>query len=226
MAANTKQTKEERYRLLRMCPDDAMRVKVIDEFGKEKYRNLQDVIDTDVILTDKKGTPITMKGKPGRKYAPRSAPIANEAVANSIRRKDAARDCDAILLATHSAPESPEVLRNVMSELAEEAASLKFEREEAERKGDATSHLSIRRARILQAVGDTWLKRKSQLAHQALDVDGPEFGAVFELLIETFKTSMLECGSRPEMVETVISKFASKLDEDWKAEASKRVKEA
>jgi len=39
-------------------------------------------------------------------------------------------------------------------------------------------------------------------------------------------SSILKFNARPEMVETVIAKFASKLDDEWKSEAKKRVKEA
>ena len=226
MTAKVKQTKAERRRLIGLCPQDATRIKVRDDYGKERYRGLDEVRDTDFVLVDKAGDPIFMKGKPGRKFSPREAPIANEAVANSIRRKDSTRDDDVILKVTKTNPESPDVLRGVMSELAEEAASLKFEREEAERNGQDTSNLSTKRARVLQAVGDTWLKRKAQLSQDAMDLDSPEFAAIFGHLVETFKSAMLECNSRPEMVETVIAKFASKLDDDWKTEAKKRVREA
>ena len=226
MTAKVKQTRAEKKRLVGLCPDDAKRIKVQDEYGKDRYRNLDEVRDTDYVVVDRNGDPITMKGNPGRKYSPREAPIANEAVANSIRRKDATRDNDVILQVTKTNPESPDVLRGVMSELAEEAASLRFEREEAERNGQDTSNLSTKRARVLQAVGDTWLKRKAQLSSDAMDLDSPEFHAVFGFLVETFKSAMLECNSRPEMVETVIAKFASKLDDEWKSEAKKRVREA
>tara|TARA_B100001057_G_C22555674_1_gene835202 strand:- start:34 stop:714 length:681 start_codon:yes stop_codon:yes gene_type:complete len=226
MTAKVEQTRAEKQKLLELCPEDAQRIKVRDEYGKERYRPLEEVRDTDIVLVDKSGGPISMKGKPGRKFSPREAPIANEAVARSIRRKDATRDNDVILQVTKTNPESPDVLRGVMSELAEEAASLRFEREEAERNGVDTSNLSTKRARVLQAVGDTWLKRKAQLSQDAMDLDGPEFEAVFGFLVETFKDSMLECNARPEMVETVIAKFASKLDDEWKSEAKKRVREA
>jgi len=223
---SSKQTRDEKKALIALCPEDALRIKVVDEFGKDRYREIEDVRDTDTIATDRAGQPITMKGKPGRKYSPREAPIANTAVANAIRRKDATRENDVILSVTKDNPESPDVLRGVMSELAEEAASLRFEREEAERNGQDTSTLSVRRARVLQAVGDTWLKRKSQLSAEAMDLDSPEFAAVFGFMIETFKKAMLECNSRPEMIETIIAKFASMLDEEWKSEAKKRVREA
>jgi len=226
MTAKVKQTRAEKQRLIGMCPPEAQRIKVEDEYGKDRYRELDEVRDTDFVVVDKNGDPIYMKGKPGRKFSPREAPIANEAVANSIRRKDATRDNDIILQVTRTNPESPDVLRGVMNELAEEAASLRFEREEAERNGQDTSNLSTKRARVLQAVGDTWLKRKAQLSGDAMDLDSPEFEAVFGFLVETFKEALLECNSRPELVETVIAKFASKLDDEWKSEAKKRVREA
>jgi hypothetical protein len=220
------QTKAGKASILAKAPADSTRVRVLDEFGKEKYRALDAVLDTDTIDVKKDGTPVVMKGKPGRKGNPRNAPVANQAVADAIRRKDEILDEDQVLNAAKEAPESSEVLHQVMIQLAEEAASLKFERAEAERKGDGTSNISQRRARILQAVGDTWLKRKAQLTTQGLNLDGPEFQAVFSLISETFKDSMLEAGARPEMVETVFAKFAGKLTDEWQVEAKHRMKDS
>jgi hypothetical protein len=220
------QSKADKVAILKMAPEGSTRIRVFDEFGKEKYRALDGVLDTDTIDVKKDGSPVVMKGKPGRKGNPRNAPVANQAVADSIRRKDEILDDDPVLQAAKEAPESSEVLHQVMIQLAEEAASLKFERAEAERRGDSTSNISQRRARILQAVGDTWLKRKAQLVSQGLNLDGPEFSAVFTLVSETFKESMLESGARPEMVETVFAKFAGKLSDEWKSEAKRRMKEA
>ena len=220
------QTKAEKKKLLANAPEDATRVRVIDESGKERYRKLGEVATTDIIKTKKDGGAVFMKGTPGRKTLPRDAPIANELVADAIRRKDVALESDEILVATKEAPESPSVLHQVMVALADEAASLKFERSEAERKGEDTSNLSMRRARILQAVGETWLKRKTQLSQASFNVESPEFEAVFGLITQTFKDSMLESGCRPEMVESVFSSFAKSLDEDWKAEARNLVKGA
>jgi len=220
------QTQAEKKALLAAAPEDATRVRVIDGSGKEKYRKLDEVGKTDHIKTKKCGSAVFMTGKPGRKSLPRDAPIASDLVADAIRRKDVALSEDEILTATRESPESSAVLHQVMVALADEAASLKFERSEAERKGEGTSNVSMRRARILQAVGETWLKRKTQLSHSSFNVESPEFEAIFKLISETFKTAMLDSGCRPEMVEAVFATFAAKLDGDWKAEARNRVKGA
>lgn len=222
----SKQTAAQKKELLALAPEDATRVRVIDEFGKEKYRKLDEVATTDCIKVKKDGVPVWMTGTPGRKANPREYPIANEAIAEAIRRKDHLLENDQILIATTDQPESSAVLHQVMIALADEAASLKFEREEAERRGDSTSQLSARRARILKDVGETWLKRKTQLSQDSFNPDSAEFEAVFGLISETFKTSMVEAGMRPEMIETVFAKFASKLNDEWKAEARNRVKGA
>lgn len=220
------QSKAQKVMILSKAPPDATRVKVRDEYGKEKYRKLDEVNKTDEILLKPNGEAIWMKGTPGRKGTPRQAPIANDNVADAIRRKDAAIEEDGVLTSTKNAPESSEVLHKVMMELAEEAASLKFERSEAERKGEETSNISVRRARILQAVGETWLKRKGQLSANGLDIDSSEFQAVLGFLVETFKGAMLDSNMRPEMIETVFAKFAGKLDDNWKSEARKRIRES
>ena len=224
--SHQKQTAADKKKLLALAPEEATRVRVIDEFGKEKYRKLDEVASNDTIKVKKDGDPVWMVSKPGRKATPRDYPIASEAIAEAIRRKDQLLKEDQILIATTEQPESSTVLHEVMIALADEAASLKFEREEAELRGDSTSQLSARRARILKDVGETWLKRKTQLSQDSFNPDSPEFEAVFGLISETFKSSMLEAGCRGEMVETVFAKFASKLDDEWKSEARNRVKGA
>ena len=188
------QTTAEKKELLALAPADATRVRVIDEFGKEKYRKLDEVAKTDTIKVKKDGVPVFMTGTPGRKSLPRDYPIASDAIAEAIRRKDHLLQNDQILIATTDQPESSEVLHQVMIALADEAASLKFEREEAERRGDSTSQLSARRARILKDVGETWLKRKTQLSQESFNPDSPEFEVVFGLISETFKSATLDAG--------------------------------
>jgi len=66
---------------------------------------------------------------------------------------------DGVVIEAESTPESPEVLSQVILGIAEEAASLRFERQEAERNGTDSSTLSMRRVAALKAIGDTWIKR-------------------------------------------------------------------
>jgi hypothetical protein len=110
--------------------------------------------------------------------------------------------------------------------MSEEAASIVFERHEAERKGKETSNLSMRRINALKSIGDTWLRRKEQLSGKEIDLDSVVFKALFGFIMDTFKESLSESGLRPEMVDTVFAKLGSKLDEEWSSDARNRMKNA
>jgi hypothetical protein len=210
--------------LLASLPSDATRVKVKDEFGATKWREVGAVFDTDELLL-KDNAPITMKGKPGRRAATKLEP-STEAAAEVMRQKQIALSKDPISKLADSTPESPDVLHEVMKAMSEEAASIVFERHEAERKGKETSNLSMRRINALKSIGDTWLRRKEQLSGKEIDLDSVVFKALFGFIMDTFKESLSESGLRPEMVDTVFAKLGSKLDEEWSSDARNRMKNA
>jgi hypothetical protein len=130
---------------------------------------------------------------------------------------------DDLLEVVKANPESAFVLDYVMLGIAEEAAALGFERTEMERRGQPTSQVSVRRIGALKAIGDSWLKRKDQIASQGVDMDSPAFKRLFGYIMETFKESLVAAGERPEMIETVFAGLSKRLDADWQREAVKRM---
>lgn len=213
-----------RDKLLAKVPDGATRIQVKTEFGKIKYKDIADLADKDVIQTKKDGVPIVMMTKPGRKKDVSLEPVTPE-VAEMIRRKNETIEDDTILEVARENPESPDVLQQIVLALGEEAASIGFERREAERKGDETSLISNRRIQALKAIGDTWLKRKEQITARGVDMDTPAFKELFKFIMNTFRGAMEDSGLQDEMVETVFAKLANSLgDEGWEAEAKRRMK--
>ena len=211
--------------LLSNLPPGTTRVQVLDELGKTKYKAPQDILATDTICTTANGAPIVMKGSPGRAKRPELAPT-NEKVAELIRAKELAMGEDDLLDAVKKNPEAGAVLDYVLVGLAEEAASLNFERHEAERTGSPTSQISVRRVNTLKAVGDSFLKRKELLSANSVDLESPAFKRVFRFITETIKDALTDSGVRPEMIETIFANFAKKLDDDWHKEATKRMTES
>lgn len=224
--ARTKPEPQDRQTLLAMLPLGTERVKVRESSGKVRYKDPDLLADDDAILTKKGGKPIVMRESPGRKGAV-TFDAANKKVAALMERKRKLIEGDRILAATHQDTEGGEVLQQVVQGLGEEAASLLFERMEAERKGEETSALSIRRINALKAIADTWLKRKDQLVARGIDLDSPGFAALFEFIMVTMQEAMQSTGVRGEMVEAVFAKFSSTVgDDSWKNEAKNRVKKA
>lgn len=219
----SRKSNQERADLLAKIPPSATRVRVITAKGGQKYKEVTDLLDSDVIQTNKFGDPIVMKRAPGRKTAVDVGP-ANRVIAVLLQRKQHTLDTDPVLLKTKKSPDSPDVLHEVIVGLSEEAASLKFERDEAAREGKDSSGLSAKRVQALRAVGETWLKRMDQVSSKLVDMDSPAFTALFKFLMDTFKEAMNSAKMRPEQVETVFAKFSAMVNDEWKAEAKNRMK--
>jgi hypothetical protein len=204
-------------------PPGTTRVQVTDEFGKTRYKKPSEIADNDVILRNSNGDPIVMTGRPGRKKKPDMQP-ANAAVAEQLRAKEMFVEEDELLETIRQNPEGSAVLDFVMQGLAEEAASLGFERAEAERKGESTSQISMRRINAYKAVGESWIKRKEQLANGGVDMESPAFKRLFQFIMDTFREALEEdVKARPEMIETIFTSFSRRLDDDWTREATKRM---
>lgn len=223
-----------RDEILALIPKGAVRVKVIDEKGHEKYRNIQrDGLDAilesdEIVLLD--GVPITMQSKPGRRKkppAPKPPPPVNHTVAELVATKKRYLEEDPIIRQLNRGIDSEDVLHLVMHGFAQEAASLAFERTEAERTGKETSQLSIRRINALKALGETWIKRKEQLAGRMIDLDSPAFRKLFEFMLECFRESMHKGGVPRDQAEAVFVALSERMTEEtWEEEARKKMKGA
>lgn len=213
-----------RAELIALIPEGAHRVKVQTDTGHVKFKAPDNLAKTDIILTKKDGTPYVMMTKPGRPRAPDLSPV-NSTVAELLNEKRKALSEDQVLQMARDEPESSKVLHQVMIGLADEAASISFERREAERKGNPTSQLSVRRVNALKSVADTWLRRKEQLVNQVVDLESAGFHTLFQFIAETFKGSMEESEIHPEMIKVVFARFSKRVGSpDWQAEAKARMR--
>ena len=132
---------------------------------------------------------------------------------------------DMVLRTTKKNSESSKVLDAVLIGLAEEATSIKFEKEELERRGESTAQLSHRRIMALKAVSETWLRKRELTGSDgAIDLGSKEFQALFGFIMETFRIACDDAGARPELVDTIFSRFAEAIsDQDWVSDAKNRM---
>jgi hypothetical protein len=218
-------------------PPGATRVQVEDEYGKLIWRKPSEVLDTDTIrINFKTGEPYVMFGKPGQPSShnanvkqtpvntPPPVPSSNpQANINQLQqRKQAKLNNDAVFDTTKKNADSSDVLTHVLVGLAEESASLAFEREEAERRGESTSQISLRRVNALRAVGDTWIKKKELMSSKSIDLESKAFKKVFGHIAETFRRACDEAGVRPELAESVFATFGKMVDDpEWLTDAKK-----
>ena len=220
-----RQTKVDRAHILANLPEGVRRVQVIDANGKQVYKKPSEVdASIDEIVLNSDGAPIVMRGKPGRK-----SKSTLKAVTPQIAEVEQARaehlSTDPLRRAAKRNAEGEDVFNALIAAMAEEAASVEFDKAETARHGGDTATLSAKRARILKGMADTWLKRKQQVAGGSIDLDSPAFKALFGMILEMFKVAMVESGSRPEHIETVFAKLVASLgQESWKQEARARMK--
>jgi hypothetical protein len=214
--------------LIAVVPQDAKRLLVEDQMGKQKWRNVETGFDSledgDKIVHDE-GVPRIMLHSPGRrkkleKPAPVSKTAGQVAAAKSQHLKS-----DKLLASVRENFEQDSTFQQGALALAEEISSLKFEREEEERKGQPTSQVSMRRIGATKALLDTWIKRKDQLSAKTIDLDSNAFHCLFAFLIETFRDSMLAGGIPDDQIEAIFADLSkSVLDETWRLEATNRMK--
>lgn len=232
--AAAKKTKPSRDEILGLLPLDVIRVKVLTDKGRERYREIDpnqkdfsEVLPTDEIVLIS-GKPITMTKKPGRKKkspAPKAPSPTTPKNAQTQANKIAFLDHDPLLNQIEKGVESEDILLLVMRGFAQEAASLEFERLTAEAEGKETSQLSIRRINALKALGDAFLKRKDQLSGKTIDMAGTAFTRLFGFMVDTFRESMLSGGVPRDQAETVFARLSDRMaDETWEQEAHNKMK--
>lgn len=221
MAAPNHRTRQE---LLDSLPKNAVRLKVRNEKGIEQWRDIEkghdNVADTDDIVLDTHGVPITMDNHPGRRKKPKPQKPANAKIAEiaQLRREFFKRDD--LLTKVEKDVESDDVLHFVMQGFAREAASLEFERQQAEMGGRETSQISLRRINALKAVADTWLKRKDQIANKTVDMNSTAFSRLFSFIVETFREALATEGVTADEIQVIMTALSERISDDtWEEEA-------
>ena len=209
-----------------LIPEGSTRVQVIDYKGVLKYRHPLELDPLDEIQINRHGVPIVTSKSPGR---PKVAPPepADLVIKETLKRKQDSLEDDSLMRAAKHDTESPEVLRQALLALGEEAASIKFERLEAERKGLDATNQSHRRIGAIKAFVETWLKRKEILGAKDVDPKSPVTLTMIDFVLDTVREAMTACGTQDEMIKTVFAKAAQLMqDEAWEVDLRNRMKKA
>lgn len=218
------QPQSERDRLIALIPEDAVRIQVEAPNGKTKWRDIGDIRPTDKIAVNPKTNgPFCMNSKPGRRKVASLPHVSPQAEAISTKRRHHMTR-DGLLRAITENPNDVLVLDQVMVGLAEEAATIDFEKTEAERAGKEVSKLAVNRIKALRVIGDTWLNRKDKLQQQEIDLASNTFKLLFGFITETFRDAMKEAGMRDEQIDTVFNQVSRRMRNGWEAEARNRMK--
>jgi len=224
-----------REELLAMVPPGAIRVKVTDESGATKYRNIEEdtdtVLPTDKIAVNSNGEPVTMSKALGRPrtgvskgaLGPKAPP--NPAAIRAADARAAFLKKDRLLKAIQHSIDSDEVLSSAMVCLGEEAALLAYERKQEEEKNLPTAAISARRLKSLKSLVDAWFRRRDQMTGKTIDLAGPAFAQLFEFMVETFKDAMIKGGIPEDQADVIFTALSEQMSEDtWEMEARQRMK--
>ena len=224
--SSSRQTKSDREYILQNLPEEAIRIQIVNSQGRQEWKRPEEVdLDLDEIVLNSSGSPVMMRGKPGRKPKARLKPLTPQLEELAVARMDHV-ETDSIVRDARRDPSSDSVLDNVIKAMAEEAATLEFERLESERLGVDLTINSLKRARVLKSMADTLIKRKSVLQGGLIDMDSPVFQALFGAILETFKLAMGHAGCRKEQIEITFSSLVRELESDlWKEEAKRRMRD-
>jgi len=222
-----RQSRTDREYILANLPSGTRRVQVINDQGAQQYKRPEDVdVDSDEIVIAKDGTPVVMRGKPGRKpKSPTLQPVTSQ-IAEVVEAREEHLETNDVILKVRQSADSEDTLDAVLQGLALEAASIEFDRIEAQRHGKETSNISTKRARVLKAMADVIIKRKQTSEGGVIDLESATFETLFGYMLETFKGAMAKGGCRAEQIEQTFTHLVSTLQEDnWKEEARSRMKD-
>jgi hypothetical protein len=221
-----RQTRADREYIIAHLPEGAKRVQVITNQGTTSYKRPEDVdLDHDEIMLASDGTPVIMRGKPGRRPKTQLKPVTPQ-IDEVVRAKQEHLEGDNLAQEVRRDANGEQILDQILLGLAQESASIEFERMEAERHGQDTVNISAKRARVLKSMADTVLKKKQIASGGLIDMDSPAFRALFGMMLGTFKESMIQAGCRPEIIETTFTNLVKTLeDPGWKEDARQKMKE-
>jgi hypothetical protein len=213
--------------MLANLPGGTRRVQVTLPNGQKQYKRPEevDLVQDEIILT-KGGLPVIMRGKPGRKKQGTGLQPATPNIAEVVEAREEHLETSNLIRLLKLDPESDASIDAVILGLTEEATILEFERLEAQRLGKDGTGIAMKRSRVLKAISDVQLKRKSLTEGGVIDLDAPTFAALFQFILETFKGAMKSAGVRPEAVEQTFTSLVATLREDnWRSEAKAKMKD-
>jgi len=157
---------------------------------------------------------------------PRKIPIlpSSPEVAQLMKNKEKHQDQDDLLEQLHTDPDSLDVLDVAMISLAKEAASLDFERGEAERKGHDTTTISAKKITATKTIIDTYLRKRDAVISQTFDFKSKQFQKLFQYWILKFRKVCERTGMAEEQIQHIFE-IAGEEFEDWENEALRYIKE-
>ena len=138
---------------------------------------------------------------------------SDEVTAAVQKKKEERLEGDELTDQIENNPNSLQVLDILMRDLSQEAASLDFERSEAERKGKDTSMLSSKKVTALKEVGNIFFKKRDAVIDQAFDFESERFDRLMDFILnqvfEAAKDSNMSGEQRSIFFDNIGQRFES-----------------
>ncbi len=106
-----------------------------------------------------------------------------------------------------------ELVDDVLKEIAEELAHLKFERSKAAREGKNTANYNMSRVAALKQIADVLMKRQENARAEQLDLKSPRFQAVLRSWMEFVYESMRKSSIPDADIELVFNQMKADMSE-------------
>lgn len=151
---------------------------------------------------------------------------ADKEIEAAMALKERALIQDPLLKILKENPNSLDVLDVLMGEMAKEAASLNFDRTEAERKGQSTVQYSSRKVTSLKYLSEVFFKKREAAINQDFDFKSKRFQRLMEwILIKVVRKSANEAKLPKEQVNILFDNIAKIFeDERWEDELLEYIK--
>lgn len=151
---------------------------------------------------------------------------ANPVVAQIEKQREEYVNKNRLLKKLKKDPNSLDILDQLMTDLAYEAAHLGFERSEQGRHGNETSQTSRSRITALKQMADLYFKKRDAVLDQAFDFKSKRFEKLLEwILVRVVRDSALQSGLSEEQISILFDNIGKKFDDDrWTEDAMNFIK--
>jgi hypothetical protein len=226
VTASQPQTPEEKRLIFADLPPEVERINVQTPDGRNRWKDVGDVNDEDIIIFTSKNKPNVMKARPGGRRPKPGFVAANPKIQQAMDTREEFKKRDPLLKATKKKWTSGDVLHETANRFAEVAADIRYERQVAHANNEPVSMIARREVTALVALRDSVFKHQDlKLKRQEIDLDSLAFRNLFVHIVTTFQDALLESGVPANEVGDVLTRFAKKVEgEEWRARADKAVR--
>jgi len=190
---------------------------VSDSLISENEEKLDEIIED--LISDVPDKPIQESISEENAEPPKAEPKIEEkplevTQSNSLvlpSKKDILRD-DPLIKGILNEEGVFDLLDIVLGELAEESASLKYERIKKELENKDTDRLSLRRSNILKMISDALVQKRNLALNDFVNLRSPQWQIVFEQIMKKIRQTFVDLNYSSEQLELFFQKFQSNLD--------------